>query len=93
MSLSPGFIDEEDEMELSDVAEEGQWEEVQHVLINFVCSSQTGNHKAFQKELELLVVSDPVLEEAEFERTVMTGVMEDLRGLHAFLDESSWRYT
>jgi hypothetical protein len=41
----------------------------------------------------MIVREDPVVSESDFERTVMTGVMEDLRGLTTYIDESNWRYT
>jgi hypothetical protein len=41
----------------------------------------------------VLVATDPVIFDGDFERTVVSGVMNDLRGLQQFLDDSNWRHS
>lgn len=48
--------------------------------------------QTFQKEMDQLVIAEPVVPDADLERFVLVGVMEELRGLQSFVEETNWRY-
>ncbi len=42
--------------------------------------------------MDQLVIAEPVVPDADLERFVLVGVMEELRGLQSFVEETNWRY-